>query len=285
MRIFLMLGLVLAALAAPAAATESSVARDLAAPASADLRPGLVAFARAGMADLSPDGLPTWQGEAGGPRRWWPLVLSAAVPGLGEAITGHWWGYGMIAADGGLLFAALDKRQEGEDLEDEYKAFADEHYSEDEWRLALSQGDLEPYFPRLTAGSSAEDVDLYVTKEEDEREWYENIGKWDQFAWGWREYWEEDFDPGDPANPDFITPLRQKYVDLRGESNDAFGRSDTYLTISLLLRVASVLQMAYLEGFIGGRYNEGPGLDDPGQVLVVSDVVRDQTRFGLQVSY
>jgi len=283
MRFLVALALLLAG--SPAVAADSAVARDLAVPSAPALRPALVDFARAGLTDPAPAGGPTWQGEAAGPRRWWPLVLSAAVPGLGEAVTGHWWGYAMIAADGGLLYAAVDKHREGGDLEDEYKAFADEHYSEDEWRLALSQGDLEPYFPRLTAGSSPDHVDLYVTREEDEREWYENIGKWDQFAWGWREYWEEDFDPGDPANPDFITPLRQKYVDLRGESNDAFGQSDTFLTISLLLRVASVLQMAYLEGFIGGRYNDGPGLEDAGQVLLVSDRVRDQTRFGLQVSY
>ncbi len=221
------------------------------------------------------------------PRRWWPVLMSLAVPGLGEVATGHKRGYFLLAADAGSIYSAVDKNNEGNDIEVEFEAFADQHWDEDEWRIALSDGLLEPYFPDLGTGSTAQDVPLWVTREEDEREYYENLGKWDQFAWGWREYWEAGFDPGDPSNPNFITPLRQEYLNLRGKSNDAFNRRDLFLSASLLLRVFSVLEMAYLEGFIGNRFgsNSASYEDAPQVSMYVSPLVQRETKVGLKVTY
>lgn len=218
------------------------------------------------------------------PRRWWPLALSAVLPGLGEITTGHMRGIPMMAADGAIWWFVYDKQKEGNDKEDEFEAFALKHWSEEEWTQALADGDLDPFFPDedYGVGTVPSDVPLYVPRSVDEREWFENAGKWDQFAWGWREYWDPewnaihypdrfpiaDFYAPVPGQRDTwfyednatMTPLRRQYVEMRQASNDAFETRDTLLSAALLLRVFSVLQMVYLEGFVGRRYD---GAEDP----------------------
>ena len=229
--------------------------------------------------------------DAEAPRRWWALAASVAVPGLGEALTGHWIrGSALIAADAVTWAVRIDRNDEGERLEEEYRAFALEHWDEEQWRLAIGgdpDSDIDENFDLWAASVGAEDAEtfrdvaLYVSREEDEREWFENLGKWDVFAWGWREFWDPEwneennfeltrggayrpvpstdsednsdtwFDSSDP----YRTPLRTEYQQLRTDSNDAFDTRDQMTTVLLLTRVFSVLQVAYLEGFIGTRYS------------------------------
>jgi hypothetical protein len=223
--------------------------------------------------------LPRGNSGAAAPRRWWPLLASAAVPGLGEISTGHLRGIPMIAIDAGIWVGVVTKHKEGKDKEDDFEAFALEHWSEAEWTAALAAGTLDPFFPPedYGQGSTPDDVALYVSREDDEREWFENAGKWDQFAWGWREYWDDTWNAvhhPDFIGPDFyapqpgpgngdtwffgdnptMTPLRREYIGMSQASNDAFETRDTFLSAALLLRVVSVLQMIYLEGFVGRRY-------------------------------
>jgi hypothetical protein len=222
--------------------------------------------------------LPESTGASTAPRRWWPLLASAAVPGLGELTTGYMRGIPMIAVDAAIWVGVHKKNQEGNDKEEEFEAFMLENWDESEWEAALAAGKLDPFFPDdYGPGSTPGDVPLYVSREDDEREWFENAGKWDQFAWGWREYWDDTWNAinhPDFIGPDFyspqpgaqnadtwfypdnptMTPLRRQYIEMRDESNSAFETRDTLLSAALLLRVVSVLQMVYLEGFVGRRY-------------------------------
>ena len=139
---------------------------------------------------------------------------------------------------------------------------------------------------------------------DDPREYYENLGKWDVFWYGW-----EDSKPRGIGNPDitwdwdhppedFMTPLRDQYLNMRVESNDDYSKRDTLHSVSLILRVLSVVQVAYLEGFIGGHGKnsyEGPGVGGSvadleqsygAQVHWFVDAANIQNaRVGLQVRY
>ena len=79
------------------------------------------------------------------PRRWWPLLASAAVPGLGELTTGYLRGIPMIAVDAGIWVGVYSKNKEGNDKEEEFEAFMLEHWSEAEWTNALAAGTLDPF--------------------------------------------------------------------------------------------------------------------------------------------
>ena len=229
------------------------------------------------LAQDSDTELPDFGGANPAPRRWWPMLASVALPGLGETLTGYRRGWFMMAADVGVWYGIVDREDEGDAWEARYEAFALEHWSEDEWARALDEGRLTELYPDLGAGSTPSSVALYVSRELDEREWFENLGKWDVFAWGWREFHDDVWNganhpdflgaevydpiPADPASWFFpgdrptMTPLRQQYVDMRVRSNDAYDTRDHLFNVAVLLRVFSALQVAYLEGFIGTRYD------------------------------
>ncbi|MBK6732813.1 MAG: hypothetical protein IPG61_01725 [bacterium] len=208
-----------------------------------------------------------------------PVLASLVLPGAGEAMLGHKRGYLMMALDIFAWTQVAKKHGDGNDLRDEYYAFADEHYS-DELLLAayVAGGSNVDSFYRADIGtdyfdfeamSTLDDLDnlpLYVTVEEDRREYYENLGKWDQFVFGWDDFMRPDdyaslpgnegYEPtGDPkidfANP-WVSENRESYRLMRDASNDAFKSRDRWLYVNIGLRIFSVLQTAWLDGLLGG---------------------------------
>jgi hypothetical protein len=174
----------------------------------------------------------------------------------------------MMAADIAAWVGVAHYNSEGEDKKDEYYAFAEEHWSEAKFR-----GAYDPTYPdEYVAGFGLEYYGdqlgddglppLWVPRDEDEREWFENLGKWDQFVFGWDDFRRpDDPPPGVVYEPDgTVTDLKQPWVsynrehyrDLREQSNDAFDKRDRLLYVNIGLRVFSVLQVAYLQGLFGG---------------------------------
>ncbi len=78
------------------------------------------------------------------PRRWWPIALSAVLPGLGEITTGNKRGIPMIAVDTAIWWGVYSKHQDGEDREKEFEEFALKHWDEAKWRG----------FPSISVGGS-----------------------------------------------------------------------------------------------------------------------------------
>jgi hypothetical protein len=214
--------------------------------------------------------------DDGGPSPAVPMLMSAVLPGLGEAYRGHKRGYVLMALDIAAWIGGFHYKNEGEQLRDDYIAFADEHWSEQKLEAAYNNpppggyddADLQyvelwgrNYFPV----QDYRDLDLWVSREDDFREYYENLGKWDQFVFGWDDFVRAD-DPrlDDPYGPGYvdyeIDDLRQSwtssnrdtYRQMRTDSNSAFEKQDRFLYVNIFLRVFSVLEVAYLEGLMGG---------------------------------
>ncbi len=208
-----------------------------------------------------------------------PVLMSLVLPGAGEVAMGYKRGYVMAAADIFAWTQVSKYHDEGGDLRDEYIAFADAHYSDDllvagyypggaPIDSGYRDGQGELYFPAVGPISSVDELDrlpLYVTKEDDFREYYENLGKWDQFIFGWDDYIRPDDYPGYTPTGDRAVDLQQPWVSanrelyrvMRGESNDAYKTRDRWLYMNIGLRMVSVLQVAYLQGLLGG----GPAQD------------------------
>ncbi len=217
-----------------------------------------------------------------------PMLMSLAMPGAGELYLGHKRGYLQIALDAASWYGAIHHDGKGEDLKDEYYAFADAHWSLDKLSAAYDPNwsDSQPYWnpdydymagDGLAYFNTPEtpiddytDLPLWVSAVDDRREYYENLGKWDQFVFGWDDYTDprnflgsEDVnirnlqDPRTSAN-------REAYRDLRQESNDNFSKRDRFIYLSIAFRLYSVLQVAYLEGLLFG----GGGGGEPSQLEV-----------------
>ncbi|MFO7607661.1 MAG: hypothetical protein R6X35_00500, partial [Candidatus Krumholzibacteriia bacterium] len=164
-------------------------------------------------------------GPPGGERAGLKILASAVLPGAGEALSGYRRGYLMMAADIFAWTQVAKHHGDGKDLSDAYYVFADAHYSDAKlWKAyanpsALDEGDPDYhelfgeggyYFQNVIGMNDVGDLDnlsLYVSKEEDRREYYENLGKWDQFIFGWDDYLnprihadEYGYTPADPTN-------------------------------------------------------------------------------------
>jgi len=107
-----------------------------------------------------------------------------------------------------------------------------------------------------------------VTVEADRREYYENLGKWDQFVFGWDDYRDpRTFLSTDDVNIRNLkdprtSENREVYRSMRQTSNDHYSKRDRYIYASVAFRLFSVLQVAYLEGLLfggdGGGDRSGP---------------------------
>ncbi|MGD9548039.1 MAG: hypothetical protein AB7V45_10935 [Candidatus Krumholzibacteriia bacterium] len=208
------------------------------------------------------------------------ILASLILPGSGEAMLGHKRGYVMMAADIFAWTQVAKYDKDGKDLEEEFFAFADEHWSEDRLVAAYNAfsddeyiGGLGlDYFPDVESVSDAAGLEgnlpLWVSVEADRWEYYENLGKWDQFVFGWDDFvspYDTARNGGYVADPPNLDDLRQPwtsanrdlYREMRGESDDAFKKRDRWLYVNIGLRVFSVVQTAYFEGLLGG----GPARD------------------------
>ena len=176
-----------------------------------------------------------------------PMVLSAIVPGAGEIASGHLWhGLPLVAIDVATWLGYAHAQSEGNEWQDTYEAFADLHWNEARWTANLEFAASDSAGPNGWSSywdpASPHNCDCsppYIPREEDEREYYENLGKYNHFFPGWED-WNLEYDPESPA------ALRRQYVDMRIQSNDNYENAHTLLGIAAATRILSVIQSFWL---------------------------------------
>lgn len=212
------------------------------------------------------------------------ILSSLVMPGSGEAMLGYKRGYVMMAADIFAWTQVVKYGNDGDDLKQEFFDYADEHWSlykvvgaysgesnegytydpnvmENDQGTPLGQAYLD--ITTINDVGDIGDLSLYVSKEADEWEYYENLGKWDQFVFGWDDFTNPydsvasgGYDPVgtlDDLRQPFTSEHRETYRIMRGKSDDAYAKQDNWLLVNIGLRVFSVVQTAYLEGILGGK--------------------------------
>ncbi|RKY55101.1 MAG: hypothetical protein DRP89_03915 [Candidatus Neomarinimicrobiota bacterium] len=170
------------------------------------------------------------------------FLLSAIIPGAGEAYAGAYWR--------ALIFTGVEVtswvmrnqyNKKGERIERQYKRYADEHWDLNRWfrngltnescglegshhiwvsyngQEYVANDTLVEYIPDyLDLGSAIQPVKTY--------EFYENVGKYDQFACGW-----DDFD-STLTDTVLMSPFRDKYLTDRYECNQALKMATNFVT-------------------------------------------------------
>lgn len=170
-----------------------------------------------------------------------PMLLSAVLPGAGEISMGHWWnGLPLIAADVATWIGYAHFQSEGDSWKDSYQRFADAHWDEGRWQTNLEGAFLQGGNPWANYWDPASPDSCncsppYIPKDEDAREYYENLGKYNHFYPGWDD-WNLTYDPEDPNTH------RRQYVDMRIESNDNYDHAHTLLGVAAATRIVSVIQ-------------------------------------------
>ncbi len=195
------------------------------------------------------------------------FLMSAVVPGAGELYTGKWGraiGFiGMEALFWGMHFS---KKNQGQDIEEEYKEYADEHWNLEEWASTYSDwntgsnspsshgihviiktyengeyvwdGNESDIFEIKTGSDFADLRDSIAVMEGDaiiepikNRDYYENIGKYNQFSYGW-----EDFETDST-----VSDIRDHYLTRREDSNNALKMASQFGTAVIINHVVSAI--------------------------------------------
>lgn len=219
-----------------------------------------------------------------------PMAMSFVLPGLGEAWLGHKRGYALMAIDVASWIGVAHYASEGNKKRDEYYAYADAHWSEP--RLGAAYGDLSLagtfYFPGVTDYTA---LPLWVSVADDRREYYENLGKWDQFVFGWDDFLDpreflvqSDYTSQDLQDPR-VSTNRETYRAMREDSNRQFTNRDRLLYFNMATRLFSLFEVAYLQGLLGGAPGDQLAIAGHPVTLIAEPVGWSSSRLGVSVAY
>jgi len=170
------------------------------------------------------------------------LLFSALIPGAGEIYCGSYLK--------GLLFLGLEAgawtmyavfTNKGNDKEDEFKAYANEYWDEDKWNA---------WFDNLT--EEEQNVFSHSLPETKTQQYYEMIGKYNQFLVGW-EGVPIDLTSSEIQLPENTSPLREDYMDMRYDSNQMFKRATTGAYLAMFNHLLSAIDAAWT----AKRHNRG----------------------------
>lgn len=190
------------------------------------------------------------------------VLCSAILPGLGELyLYRETRDKGILArvpffmaAEGYLWYGYAHNHSKGKDLKQDYMDYADAHWSLDRFLeqhpCCAGIGGCVDWEEYNTECSGDYFFFLYTPREMDEEEYYENIGKYDAFVFGW-----DDWD----SQPDNWTPHRTYYWSLRDESDKYLLRADRHIMLLIVNRVVSMLDAGLLAYRMGGDGVEAEG--------------------------
>lgn len=174
------------------------------------------------------------------------VLFSAAIPGAGEMYAGSWLkGALLLGAEVVLWMGYKHYSNKGQEWDDAFHVYADEHWSEPRYWVYIA-GTGEPYIAGVDEINYTVYLEQLRAKEHDnyshglhaekDQQYYEMIGKYDQFVAGW-----DDYQKGQPD----LTPKRNHYLDMRDNSNKQFKNASACVMAVLANHVLSAFDAAW----------------------------------------
>jgi hypothetical protein len=179
------------------------------------------------------------------------LFLSAAVPGAGQIYEGSLLkaaGFVAVEAVGWTVWAVYSTK--GKDIRTEFRSYADVHWIEsDYWDWIAAQSGKERSDMAALRQWEHEAFSHGLNQQKDQQ-YYEMIGKYDQFNAGWDDastsYLDEGWDTSQRSK------RRLYYEDRRDASNQAFKKGSMGITVVMLNHIFSAIEGA----FSASRHNK-----------------------------
>jgi len=197
------------------------------------------------------------------------VLLSAALPGSGQFYNGSILkSIAFLVIEAGAIYGHIHFQNRGNDLENRFEADADRLWDETSywnWISILSGIAFTP--ANMDALREYERNNFsHFLPEQKSQQYYENIGKYDQFVVGWQDFRKQilndnlanltyqDYQRGLYNGEDLttISPSRNAYVNLRADSNSNFKRATTLITAVIFNHVVSALDA----GWSARRHNQ-----------------------------
>jgi hypothetical protein len=218
-------------------------------------------------ASAGPGGGASWSGR----KTALAMIASAILPGMGElycyTASRDSWTLArvpaFVALDGFMWYEYFHNHKVGKDYKHDYELYARAHWDLDRFLAnhpccaSLGSGGCGTWQFYNEHCQGQYNFFVYTPIESSTEEYYENIGKYNAFAFGWDDAAAWDFNnPTEAKDYQYWTPHRQYYWSLRKDSDHYLGRADNFLMGLLVSRVVSVLDT----GWLAYRISKG---DDP----------------------
>ena len=179
------------------------------------------------------------------------FLYSLIIPGWGQKYSGS----SMIKTVGYFLIEVgswaghFNYKSRGDEKTDKFMAFANAHWIEGDTTGAEYEFTPPDYLnldPQTYRGWIRENYNGIVDDSgfterlpsTNTQQYYEMIGKYDQFRGGWDDYWG-----GDTATV-YVSPRRTAYMDMRKKANDYLDNANTLLIVSMLNHLISAFDAA-----------------------------------------
>ena len=215
-----------------------------------------------------------------------PMLYSLILPGAGQWYNkSPAWKIGLFAGiEAASIFSGLQWQKKAEDIRLQYEIFADQNWDLETWVFNTLNTPIGNYADvhingthkliLVLSGSLAEQYGNYVSSDSLEnnahwvytgevnvlrdRDFYENIGKYDQFVGGWTDcydpsdiqytfpqWFEVEKDVGDSTEIIISTPNKEDYVDQRARSNDYLNIAKFAVSAVMFNHVISALEAVW----------------------------------------
>ncbi len=218
------------------------------------------------------------------------FFLSLLLPGLGETYVGSKRNFIFFGVEILSWWMYISNTNEGKDLENKFEHFADKywHYYDttdsegnpldyDYWEwlkrkyemneFSYGQNIMNPedyYEPTDYAEinehikNNPKEESIHNLPSTKTQQYYEMIGKYDQFVYGWEDIDDHDLNPsladenGDPTykydedTSKIKSPLRTEYMGIRGDSNDKLSAGQRGIQLMIINRIVSAIDAARL---------------------------------------
>ena len=188
-------------------------------------------------------------------------ILSGVVPGAGEVYVGGTTNYikagAFVLIEAISIYYAVSFNKRGNNQTTFFENFADHRWSVvkyAQWINDNTTGSKVTIYPAdaqhptpwtqvdwaslNAAENSIQAIGFtHQLPQHGDQQYYELIGKYPQYARGW----EDDTNPTDLVNPDFITPEFHWYSEMRGDANQLYKISARGVAIIYINHVLSIL--------------------------------------------
>jgi hypothetical protein len=171
------------------------------------------------------------------------FFMSLIIPGAGQYYNGSKIKAGsFLGVDAILWTGYLIYHGKGVTREKDYKAYADQHYLASvyfNWWEGLDTSVTNVFSHRIYHDNAGNPIKT--------REYYENVGKYDQFQVGWDDIGINFPPPGTPGgnpNSGVISEHRGTYLNMRKQSNDYFSNAKRLAMISIGNHLVSAFEAA-----------------------------------------
>jgi hypothetical protein len=194
------------------------------------------------------------------------FVYSLLIPGAGQFYTGSKLkGFIFLGVEALGWVAWASYQSSGDDQTAEYEAFAREHWSD------------VPYWDSLKAIRNIDkwhDDDVFAhhlpwkilengdTVANQNYEYYENVGKYDQFVWGWDDLQQIE-SPYNKTSPElsFTSAHRYEYVAMREDANQAYDHARAAGIVLIANHLVSAVEAAFAAKRHNGQNEHASAID------------------------